>query len=191
MQFLNLLNSHYKSLKIRTMNTKNVVDKIQEEIIDDICRIKDTTDLLPHTVYVEEVNDDGDPQYKAYLLTKLLSGVDANFPSVSRSCILLNLKTGEEEQHYLSEICLDWLVTIWEHYEEVQVKKLSQQPSVFIYPKKRFEHNVSDEEIVSAFYDDVSDIHPHIRRLTLAEFADEINEGGFDGCSFWVRFIED
>lgn len=173
------------------MNAQKVLNRIQEEIIDDISRIKDTTDLLPHIVYVKEKNEIGLFLYNDYILIKILSNSDTCFPSVAKSCILLNPRTGEEEIHNLSEICIDWLVRIWERYEKQETLKQSKQLWVFLYPVERFDRNVSDEEIISAYYDDISEISPEVRKLTSDEFVKIINDNNFDKQSYWVRFIED
>ena len=173
------------------MNTQNILNRIQEEIIDDISRIKDTTDLLPHIVYVKEGDETGVFQYNDYILIKILSNSDTCFPSVAKSCILRNPRTGEEEIHNLSEICIDWLVRIWERYEKQGTLKQSKQLWVFLYPVKRFDRNVSDEEIISAYYDDISEISPEVRKLTLDEFTESINDDCLDLKAYWVRYIED
>lgn len=171
------------------MNTQKILNRMQEEIIEDISRIRDTTDLLPHVVYVKE-DDAGTILYNDYILIKILSNSDTCFPSVAKSCILRNPRTGEEEIHNLSEICIDWLVCIWERYEKQETLKQSKQLWVFLYPVKRFDRNVSDEEIISAYYDDICEIRPEVRKLTLDEFAESINDGCLDLKTYWVRYIK-
>jgi hypothetical protein len=63
-------------------------------------------DLLPHTVFVEE-EQDGEPVYNRYQLTKLLP---------NGKCVLYNPKDNLSEERDLSEIGLDWLITIWNWY---------------------------------------------------------------------------
>lgn len=56
---------------------------------------------------------------------------------------------------------------------------------------KYFARSVSDEEIISAYYDDISEIRPEVRKFTLDEFAESMNDDSLDLKTYWVRFIKD
>ena len=84
-----------------------------------VAKLKTITDRpegwLPHTVYMEQEGEDcqgcGVPVYTPY---KLL-----NFHT-DGSCELLNQITDEvEDNYYLSEIQLEWLITLLNWYDEL------------------------------------------------------------------------
>lgn len=99
------------------MNYQKHLHELQKQIITDLCAIKVRPDgWLPHLVYVEEEGEDatgvGIPIYTRYRLE------DFNKYGY---CTLLNPNTGERfSDRHLSEINIDWLVTIWNWYNELR-----------------------------------------------------------------------
>ena len=92
------------------MNYQKQVNELQQQLITRLSAITDRPDgWLPHLVYVEEEGDDengfGTPVYNSYRL------IDFN---LNGDCTLRNLITGEDDmERHLSEINIDWLVTVW------------------------------------------------------------------------------
>lgn len=83
-------------------------NQLQNDIIARLSIIKDRPDgWLPHTVYVEEEDINGN-RYNAYKLVDFKS---------DGSCTLQNLITGENDaERDLSEINIDWLMTVYRYY---------------------------------------------------------------------------
>lgn len=83
-----------------------------QNIIDAICGIKEVPEgLLPHTVFVEEVNETGEPCYGKYQLTDI--------DPVEKNCIIYDKETGYREEIALEAINTDWLIAVWNRYAEL------------------------------------------------------------------------
>lgn len=98
------------------MTLQQQLKSIEKELVAKLCAITDTSKILPHTVYVEEEDEnekgEGIPVYNRYSLTAINS---------DGSCTLLNPTTQESEtDRHLSEINIDWLVTLWNWHKEQQ-----------------------------------------------------------------------
>lgn len=82
------------------------------EVVASLCSIKDRPkDWLPHTVFVEEVSEQGAPVYNEYKLHEI---------NADGTCSLKNPRTDEFEDRDLNEIELRWLITVWGWYEETK-----------------------------------------------------------------------
>lgn len=168
------------------MNYQKQVNELQQQLI---ARLSAITDLpegwLPHLVYVEEEGDDekgfGMPVYNAYRLVNFNSDGD---------CTLRNLITGEDDtERHLSEINIDWLVTVWNYYHELSEKK----PEAVSEPELRaflfsinMSRNISDEKLIELWNGNGDSIEV----CTPDEFAERINDESFNDMDNWVRFIK-
>lgn len=161
-------------------------------MIADLCAIKERPEgWLPHTVYVEEEGEDrdgfGEPVYNQYKLMEILP---------EGECLLMNPITNETEERHLSEINIDWLVTVlnW-HNELTGVKNI--EPSIskhrelyaFLYSVDRHPRNLSDADIIKSWQNSVGE-DLDTQRYTPDEFATLVNDESFSDTTFWVRFIK-
>ncbi len=89
---------------------------LSQNIIASLCRVSERPDgLLPHIVYVEEEGRDGYPCYVRYQLIDYRS---------DGTCTLQNPNTNAQEtDRHLSEINIDWLVTLWNRYVELSIEQ--------------------------------------------------------------------
>lgn len=97
------------------MTPQEQLKQLTEKIVATLCRITEYPDYwLPHSVWVEEVGDTGDPTYRHYMLEKIRP---------DGTCDLHNPDTGklEHDDCHLSEINIDWLVTVWNRYIELSI----------------------------------------------------------------------
>ena len=97
------------------MSYQKELDELQAKIIFSLCSIEEFPEqMLPHFVYVEEEKglplETGSSVFHLYNLTRI-------FPD--GTCLLENLETKEEEERMLSEINIDWLITVWNWYLEL------------------------------------------------------------------------
>lgn len=162
---------------------------LQDEVIANLCSIKDfPKGLLPHTVYVEEENE-GEPIYNKYKLHKI---------NEDGTCSLVNFRTGEFEDRDLNEIELPWLITVWGRYVELKAAENPSQPLIqskqkekfiFVFPCSRFDSkNVSDESIVNDFEKGHS--HEPVEKYTLEEFASAFNGTSICDINNFIKIIE-
>lgn len=168
------------------MNYQKRVNELQQQLITRLSAITDRPESwLPHLVYVEEEGDDGNgfgmPVYNAYRLV--------DFESDGR-CTLRNLITGKDDtERHLSEINIDWLVTVWNYYHELSEKKPEQVPEpelrAFLFPIE-MSRNISDAELIKLWNDNDDSIEV----CTPDEFAERINDESFNDMDNWVRFIK-
>lgn len=108
-------------------------NQLQNDIIARLSIIKDRPDdWLPHTVYVEEEDINGN-RYNTYRLVDFKS---------DGSCTLQDCITGENDaERDLSEINIDWLMTVYRYYcdlsgiSETSDKTLDENP--LEYPLRR------------------------------------------------------
>lgn len=168
------------------MNYQKQVNQLQQQIINQLCTITDRpVGWLPHLVFVEEECDDengfGTPVYNPYRL------VDFNSDG---SCTLRNLIDGEDDsEHQLSEINIDWLVTVLNYYDELFEKE--QEPvsepelRVFLFSID-MPRNISDTELIKLW----NDRDESIEVYNPDEFAERINDESFNDIENWVRFIK-
>ena len=95
-------------------------NQLQTDIIANITAITNRPDgWLPHTVFVEEEDEDrsgaGTPVYKKYQLIDF---------KPDGSCTLRDTKTGEDEtDRHLSEINIDWLMTLYGYYHDLSEER--------------------------------------------------------------------
>ncbi|MCM0193965.1 hypothetical protein [Bacteroides fragilis] len=100
-------------------------NQLQNDVIAKLSAITDRPDgWLPHLVFVEEESEDqnnhGAPVYNAYRLVDF---------KPDGSCTLQNTITNEDDtERYLSEINIDWLMTVLNWYGELATDKDIDQP---------------------------------------------------------------
>ena len=63
--------------------------------------------------------------------------------------------------------------------------KIMKNVYVYVYPIEDFERNIPDNELIKAYRDG------SVKRYSLDEFAELINDEGFDEVNNWVRIIDD
>lgn len=168
------------------MNYQKQVNELQQQLINRLSAITDRPEgWLPHLVYVEEDGDDenefGMPVYNAYRLV--------DFESDGR-CTLRNLITGEDDtERHLSEINIDWLVSVWNYYHELSEKTPEpvSEPELkaFIFSID-LPRNLSDGELIKLWNNNDGSVEVY----TPDEFAERINDDSFNDMENWVRFIK-
>lgn len=100
-------------------------NQLQNDVIAKLSAITDRPDgWLPHLVFVEEESEDqnnhGAPVYNAYRLVDF---------KPDGSCTLRNTITNEDDtERHLSEINIDWLMTVLNWYGELATDKDIDQP---------------------------------------------------------------
>lgn len=94
------------------MTSQEQINRLSERLVACLCRNTERpSGWLPHIVFVEEEGADGHPCYVRYELEDYHS---------DGSCTLFNPQTGvRETDRHLGEINVDWLVTLWNRYEEL------------------------------------------------------------------------
>lgn len=96
-----------------------------KEVAGKLCQIENTAHFLPHMVFVEEVDDDGAPEYNKYQLVDIRN--DGGCSLIDCNGIRI------DDQYSLTDINLEWLITIWNwHIEQLNesagVQKSTQMP---------------------------------------------------------------
>lgn len=168
------------------MNYQRQVNELQQQLINQLCTITDRPDgWLPHLVFVEEEGYDsiglGSPVYKEYRLVDF---------KTDGSCTLRDLIDGEDDtERQLSEINIDWLVTVLNYYDELSEKEQEQvsEPElrVFLFSTD-MPRNISDTELIKLW----NDRDESIEVYNPDEFAERINDESFNDIENWVRFIK-
>ncbi len=168
------------------MNYQKQVNELQQQLINQLCTITDRPDgWLPHLVFVEEEGCDsiglGSPVYKEYRLVDF---------KTDGSCTLRDLIDGKDDtERHLSEINIDWLVTVWNYYHELsgQRQESDTKPElrVFLFSID-MPRNIPNTELIKLW----SDRDEGIEVCTPDEFAERINDESFNDMNKWVRFIK-
>lgn len=155
---------------------------LRAEIISTLCSISEhPKDWLPHTVFVEDEEiDNRGVDSPAYIKYKLVSF------NADGECQLLNVITNEQEERHLSEIEINWLVTVLNRYSELGgelIETPDKELYVFTY---RAGH--TDEDIIKNW--ESGDSYSSTKRYTLNEFADLLNEEKYPCSQYYMRFIK-
>ena len=102
------------NLETNNMTPQEQVKSLTDKLIANLCRTTKRPDgWLPHIVYVEEEGDY--PVYNRYeLLDYTPEGI----------CTLYNPRTDSRKNDFhLSEINIDWLITVWNRYIELCIEQ--------------------------------------------------------------------
>lgn len=191
------------------MTPQEQVKSLIDKIISSLCRITERPDgWLPHIVYVEEEGDY--PVYNRYELIDYAP--DGN-------CTLYNPRTDSRKDDFqLSEINIDWLITVWNRYIELCIEQgilkgraaeilqkettanenSTRQLYAFIWSCNYMNRNISDEEIIEAWKngpsrsktDEEGDELYEVEKLTPDELAERINDENFAFAEDYICFIE-
>lgn len=94
------------------MSIKHRLETIQNEVIQELTStVKFPDGLLPHTVFVEDEGEDsegrGIPEFNEYKLASI---------NPDGSCVLIDPRSNTEEERYLHEINIEWLIMVWAYY---------------------------------------------------------------------------
>lgn len=165
------------------MNLSHQLSNVTQNIIDAICSIKELPDgLLPHTVFVEGVSEQGDPIYRKYQLVDL--------DRVDKNCIVHDPLTDFQEEIELYNVNVDWLHTLWTRYLELSGQKEPepQTMTVFLYPQKRFERHAKDNEIIADYESDEFHEQP-VEKYTLEEYQAMVNDNDAVNAGMYIRFV--
>lgn len=93
------------------MKAQEKIRTIETQLINRLCWVPNPEKILPHLVFIEDVNDNGEPEYQRCT-------IEAIHPE-NQTCTLHNHVTNERSSEwYLRSIPIDWLVTLWEWYKE-------------------------------------------------------------------------
>ncbi|PXV57433.1 hypothetical protein CLV62_15217 [Dysgonomonas alginatilytica] len=165
------------------INLNEQLTLVTKNVIDSICGIKNIPEgLLPHTVFVEEVNSKGAPFYRKYQMVDM-DRVDGN-------CIVYDKAAGFQDEISLQAVNIDWLITFWKRYLELsgEEEPMPKTLCVFLFPKERFDRNATDEEIIADYQaDQEQDLC--VEKYTPDEFAAIINDNGINYQEYFTRFI--
>lgn len=176
------------------------IKAIEMQLINRLCWIPDPEIILPHMVFIEDVNEKGEPEY--YHCT--LEAINPN----ERTCTLFNRPTGERDSDWqLSAINIDWLDTLWKRYREQKTdvdpellylaendncEEQKQRPGeifAFVFPASRLKRNATDAEIL-ADYENNQEEEELTVKFTPDEFAAYCNDGFFNDLEQSVRCIQ-
>ncbi|WP_304963532.1 hypothetical protein [uncultured Alistipes sp.] len=90
--------------------------KLSQNIIDSLCHISERPDgWLPHIVFVEEEGEDGYLCYVRYNLSDYRADGTCTLQASDESI--------RQTNRNLSEINIDWLVTLWNRYVELSIEQ--------------------------------------------------------------------
>lgn len=129
-----------------TQTPQGQIKALTEKLVANLCRITEyPDDWLPHTVYVEEIGEDEElgevPVYTRYTLEDYKEDGRCTFRNMEGEC-----RTG-----HLHEICIDWLITIWNRYAELCAEQgLWKDRAVQLLMK----HTEADETTIREFVDE-------------------------------------
>lgn len=176
------------------------IKMIETQLINRLCWIPDLEIILPHMVFIEDVNEKGEPEYYHCILEAINSH--------ERTCTLFNRSTGERDSDWqLSGINIDWLDTLWKWYREQKAGtdpeflylaekgncekqiQMSGELFAFVFPTSRLERNATDTEIL-ADYENNQEKEELTVKFTPEEFAAYCNNGFFNDLKQSVRFIQ-
>lgn len=126
-------------------------DQLHLEIIAKLSEITECpNEFLPHTVYVEDESRDEHPLYHRYKLTAIQN---------EGLCTLLDPATRISEERCMSEINVDWLICLWNHYQNLcadqKIQPVPEQSEkelwAFVWNYNHMDRNAADDEILSAW----------------------------------------
>lgn len=137
-------------------------ETLASRIIAGLCYIKDyPCELLPHTVFVEEVGEDGGPIYNKHSLISI--------NQKEKTCMLKSCHSQEENEYNLASINIDWLVTVWNRCQELMSEsRMIREHAVC----RLLEHTDADLDYIDKYVD----------KNWRLSFPDEANIAAFNAC---------
>jgi len=163
------------------MNIQDILSSHINLLVDKLSQVQDfPEDFFPLSVYIEEEGENNYPVYNRYELLKV-------FPD--GSCLLRSTHGKGEAERHLSEINVDWLVSVWTHYENLIAAENAKELAAFIFPASRFNRYSKDEEIIRD-YENMDQEFPEVEKLTPDELAAKLNDDGYIGDDYYIRFIK-
>lgn len=170
------------------MNATSKLSELQKQMIQLLCSNTVPSGVLPHTVFVEEVDNEGNPTYTKCSLVSI--------NREKQTCVLSNLRRNEETFN-LSDINIDWLAAVLDRCNELKFQKEREFPEpdskkelwAFLFPFKRFQRNTPDSKILTD-YEKLNTDGPEVEKLTPDELAERINDDMFNDQEYYIRFIE-
>ena len=170
------------------MNATSKLSKLQKQMIQLLCSSTVPCGVLPHTVFVEEVDNESTPTYTKYSLISI--------NRAEQTCVLSNQKKNEEIFN-LSDINIDWLAAVLDRCNEIKFQKEREFPEpdskkelwAFLFPFKRFQRNTPDSKILADDEKQNTD-EPEVEKLTPDELAERINDDMLNDQEYYIRFIE-
>lgn len=170
------------------MNATSKLSEIQKQMIQLLCSSPIPTEVLPHTVFLEEVDNEGNPQYTKYSLVSI--------NREKQTCVLCDMRRNEETFD-LSDINIEWLATVLDRCNELEYQKEREFPKpdakkelwAFLYPLDRFQRDAPDSKIL-VDYENLDSDEPEVEKLTPHKFAERINDEMFNDQEYYIRFIE-
>ncbi len=170
------------------MDATNKILELQKQMIQLLCSIRIPDGVLPHTVFVEEEDDHGDPTFTKYRLV-----------SVNRekeTCVLHDMQERKVTVN-LTAINVDWLAAVLDRCGELMSRKKLEFPDTdskkelwaFLYPLNRFRRNTPDGKIIAG-YEKYNHKVPEVEKLTPDELAERINDDTFNDQEYYIRFIK-
>ena len=136
------------------------IKELTDKLVTNLLHITEYPDgWLPHSVWIEEEDEDGDPTYRHYMLEKIRT---------DGTCDLHDPETGKllHDDYLLSAINIDWLITVWHRYRELCIEQglwreqaihlLEQEtdaslPDIIEFVGDHWQNLSSDEENIEAF----------------------------------------
>lgn len=89
---------------------KEQQEDLVKNLVNNLCMIRDTSHFLPHVVYIEEEDENGESEYNKYKLLDIRK---------EGGCSVLDCNGIRIDQMYsLNDINIDWLISIWERHIE-------------------------------------------------------------------------
>lgn len=170
------------------MDATSKILEIQKQMIQLLCSIKIPNGVLPHTVFVEEEDEHGDPTFTKYRLVSI--------NRKKETCVLYDMRE-QKTTFNLTAINVDWLATVLDRCNELMSGKKLEFPEAdsnkelwaFLYPFNRFRRNTPDGKIIAG-YEKYNHKMPEVEKLTPDEFAEKINDDKFNEQEYYVRFIK-
>ncbi len=131
-------------------------DDLIKQVAENLCLIPDASHLLPHTVYLEDVGADGAPEYNKYQLLEIRK---------DGGCSLLDCNGIRIDEHYsLTDINLEWLITIWERHLEMLIEGKGWREDAIEFLQ---EHTQASMDDIAAFCDSYwQNLLPYTENLT-------------------------
>lgn len=133
-------------------------EELVRELVENIGYIRNTSELLPHPVYIEEEGEDkhgdGVPEYFRYQLVDI-------FPD--GRCALLDSNGIRTHQYYLASINIDWLLTVWNRHVELLIENNAWKDDAIEFLQKHTDESL--DEIIDFCNEHWQNLSPYTENL--------------------------